>query len=336
MVPTPRSLAFALSGCLTLLTACSGAGSSAHPPASPYLGQPPPGEKPVPFAPGLVNTDAVELNSVFTPDGREFFFTRSVGGVLTIFHSELGESGWSAPRPLILHPDGDQEMAVDMAVSPDGNELYFLGDDPDERPSGEPGLDLWVSRRVDGRWAQASLVPPPVRTPSEEIYATVVADGSLYFSSNRPGAAGGRNDLYRAQRISADGFAEPVRVGAPISSTAGVGDTFVASDETYMVFASRRSPRLGRGDLFVSFRLPDESWSEPLSLGAPINTAEHEYCPMMSPDGAYLFFSRRYGDTWETTTGGDVFWVDARVLEPLRRIASDRFASASTGPAAAR
>jgi hypothetical protein len=40
---------------------------------------------------------------------------------------------------------------------------------------------------------------------------------------------------------------------------------------------------------------------------------------MMTPDGKYLFFSRRWGATWEETTAGDVFWVDARVLDRFRR-----------------
>ena len=40
---------------------------------------------------------------------------------------------------------------------------------------------------------------------------------------------------------------------------------------------------------------------------------------MVTPDGKYLFFSRRWGATWETTTAGDVFWVDAKVLDQLRK-----------------
>ena len=41
---------------------------------------------------------------------------------------------------------------------------------------GEPGYDIWVSRRVDGRWSTAEVVPPPVGTGAEEIYPMVVAD----------------------------------------------------------------------------------------------------------------------------------------------------------------
>ena len=53
-----------------------------------YLGQPPPRTTAELFAPGIISTDAVELNSVFTPDGREFFFTRLIDGP-----DETGDGG---------------------------------------------------------------------------------------------------------------------------------------------------------------------------------------------------------------------------------------------------
>ncbi len=314
-----RAIARALLACSACLAACAAFDdrviSSA---ASPYFGQPVPGDTPAPFAAGIVDTEAIELNSVFAPNGREFFFTRVVEQQYIILHSVLGERGWSAPRPLSLYANDDRALTVDMSVSPDGTELYFLGDHPHEYAREKPGNDLWVSRRVKGGWAAAEVVPPPVRTEFDEIYSSVVADGSLYFSSDRPGSVGDRYDLYRAQRLPDGKFAEPVRVGSPISNEAGVGDTFVAPNESYMILSSRRPPSEGSGDLFCSFRQSDGSWSEPQSLGPTIDTAQHEFCPMMTPDGAYLFFSRRYGDTWETTKGGDVFWVDARVIERLR------------------
>ena len=70
----------------------------------------------------------------------------------------------------------------------------------------------------------------------------------------------------------------------------------------------------------MSFRKDDGNWGPPLNLGPTINTADTEFCPMVTPDGRYLFFSRRYGgDSWATTTDADVFWVDIAVVERLRR-----------------
>jgi hypothetical protein len=309
---------------LGILGACAGVpsrdpGAATAPvlPDPPYYGQSPPGTTPESFAPGVVNTGAVELNGVFTPDGREFFFARLLDGIGTIFHSTHGPDGWSAPVVLEVYGDGVRSLAVDMAISPDGQSLYFLGEHAHAAAPGEPGADIWVSHRVDGRWSLAEVVPAPVSTGAQEYYPTVVADGSLYFSSDRAGNPA-HFDLYRAQRLADGDFAEPVKLPPPINHEAGIGDVYVTPDERILVFSSRRQPSHGNGDLFVSFRQADGGWSEPRNLGPTINTAEHEFCPMATPDGKYLFYSRRWGATWELTTDGEVYWVDARILEPLR------------------
>jgi hypothetical protein len=70
----------------------------------------------------------------------------------------------------------------------------------------------------------------------------------------------------------------------------------------------------------VSFRTTDSGWGPAINLGSAINTADTEFCPMVTPDGRYLLFSRSYGGgTWPTTTDADVFWVDMAVVERLKR-----------------
>jgi hypothetical protein len=295
--------------------ACS-AGDIARVPS--YFGQPEPGLQAERFAPGIVSTEAIELNGVFTPDLREFFFTRLIDGVEMMHHSVGDGPKWGAPQPLLLFADRTRAGAVDMAVSPNGQELYFLGQHTHEHAPANPPYNLWVSRKVNDRWATASVLPPPISTAAGETYPLVVADGSLYFSSMRPGGPG-RSNLYRAQRLPNGTFAQPVLLDAPINSAQGVGDTYVAPDERFMILSSRRPPSLGHGDLFVSFRQDSGSWGEPVPMGSTINTDEHEFCPMMTPDGRFLFFSRLYGGTWENATGGDIFWVDAKILEQFRR-----------------
>jgi hypothetical protein len=284
---------------------------------SPYMGQPVPGLTPALFAPGIISTDAVELNGVFTPDMREFFFARGMGGEPTMFHSRLTDGVWSAPRELFLYPGQARALAVDMAVSPDGRELFFLGN---YRPPGATGAvnpDIWRSRRVNGAWTTAEMVPAPVSTDAREVYPTVVGDGSLYFTSNRPGSVGS-SSVYRAQRRPDGSFAPPVLVPPPINGEFGVGDPFVSLDETYMIFVSRRRPHLGAGDLFISFRGAAGEWGEPVHLGDTVNTDKTDFCPFVTPDGKYFFFSRRHTVDGKVTAG-DVYWMDAKFLERFRK-----------------
>ena len=307
------SIARSASLCVALLSlvACDG-GSQL------YLGQEPPGETPMLFAPGVVNTDAIELNGVVSPDGREFFFTRIVDDVPTMHHRVEQDGEWTDPRPVLLFPDQAKALAVDMAYSLDGQRLYFLGRFPSELSPDTPGLDLWVSVRHDGAWSTATLVPPPVSTEAVEVYPCVVADGSLYFSSDRPGGLGGA-DIYRAQARPDGSFEEPLNVGAPINTDGLEGDVYVAPDESYLIVSARRPGGLGQSDLYISFRDGGGNWREPVSLGPTINTERSDYCPMVTPDGKQFFFSRRTGVSWPETTAGDVYWVDAGVLEKFRR-----------------
>ena len=93
----------------------------------------------------------------------------------------------------------------------------------------------------------------------------------------------------------------------------------MSRDETYMVLSSWRPPSRGSGDLFVSFRQRNGDWNEPVPLGDTINTDQTEFCPMVTPDGKYLFFSRLRGRSWSEAKDGDVFWVDIKALEQFRR-----------------
>jgi hypothetical protein len=299
-----------------------------------YLGQTPPGGVPQPFAPGVVSTGAVELNSVFSPDGREFFFSRLIDGPdeqpgypgrtrPILHHTVYRDGAWTEPRPLRLFADAPDAWAADMAVSPDGQLLYFMGVHPVDEDRGRSDPNLWVSRRLAGGWSFAEPLPAPVNTEAREVYSSVVGDGSLYFTSNRPGGlARTGSDLYRARRLSDGTFGEPVNVGPPVNSSHGVGDTVVAPDERFMILASSRPGGHGAGDLYVSFRKPDGNWDEPANLGADVNSSDHDYCPMLTPDGKYLLFSRRRSDPpdagWAGVIKGDVYWVDASVIERLR------------------
>ncbi len=297
----------------------SGQGNGdAVPPGVRDLGQKPPGTTPVRFAPGIVSTNAIEINGVFRHDFREFFFARQVDGVFTLFRSTLNGATWTAPEALPLFPGGASGVAVDMAYSPDGRELFFLGRfKPGVAPLEAP-LDIWVTRYRDGRWTTAETVPAPVSTDASESYPTVAGDGSLYFSSNRPGGLG-RSDIYRAPRLADGSFGTPVNVGSPPNSSETEGDTFVSPDQSYLIFASNRPGGFGRADLYVSFRTADSTWGPATNLGPSINTADTDFCPMVTPDGKHLFFSRTYGGgDWKTTTDADVFWVDMAVVHRLR------------------
>ncbi len=270
----------------------------------PYLGQTPPGAAPLVFALNVVSTEDGELNSVFSPDGHEFYFTRQRR--VLVVREENG--AWGRPQRLAVAGD---YSAVDPFLTGDGKRMFISSNRP-LAGQGEPkkDRDIWVVARTANGWTEAANLGETVNSPKNDYYPTLTARGDLYFCSRRDGGEG-ESDIYRARLV--DGrFGRPENVGSPINSEHSDFDPFVGPDESYIIFASDRPGGLGNADLYISFRGKDGSWSEPRNMGAPVNTPYLEYASVLSPDGKYLFFTSGRGGA------DDIYWVDARVFEALR------------------
>lgn len=286
-----------------------------------YLGQTPPGSIPKLFAPSVVNTDDIEINTVFNSSFTEVFFTRIIDGSFVIHHSELVDGNWTAPQPIQMYSDQDAiSVAIDPSITQDGNTMYFLGISPKEH-SNNAKPNIYKSEKIGGKWQIASKVGYPISTEEyAESYPVVVADGSLYFTSDRPDSFGKR-DIYRAQYLGDGKFDTPVNIGSEVNTENSERSTYVSPDESFLITANTYTDE---GGFAVSFK-KNNKWQTPIyfDLGEPLAKDWIYFCPYMSPDNKYFFFSKRYSDPpesgWEGVTNGEVYWVDADVIFKLRR-----------------
>jgi Tol biopolymer transport system component len=300
--------------------------------SGPYLGQKPPGTTPEIFAPGIVSTGLDELNSAFSPDGSEFYFcVRNISGSASIYCVKMKDCSWSEPR---LLPFASRYGDIDVTLSPDGKALLFSSLRP--APGGlEPKKenDFWMAlRRMDG-WGDPVHLGPGINSDSHDYYPVMTRSGAIYFSSQREGP--GTNDIYRSE--SKDGaYAQAVKLSEAVNTQHREFDPYVSPAEDLLIFASSRPGGQGMSDLYACFRTADGAWTDAVNLGESINSPGPEFCPMLSPDGKYLFFtSNRFaqGGVPEAPLGradffkahnlpgnglGDIYWVDARVIEELR------------------
>lgn len=276
-----------------------------------YMGQKPPGLKPEIFAPGVVSTEKRELNSVFTPDGNEFFFSYSKpDGEYTIMVMRRINNRWTLPQVAAFSKVFSN---VDMCVSYDGKKLFFGSNRPlSEKNTVKDGFDIWMVKKEGQEWGKPINLGPEVNAGRHQIYPSVARNETLYFQSRREGNVGG-SDIYRSEYGSGQ-YKKPKNLGRAINTEANEGDVCVAPDESFLIVSSSGRPdSYGKGDLYISIRQKDGSWSYAENMGETINSSETEYCPMLSPDGKYLFFtSRKSGN-------GDIYWVDARSIQNLRQ-----------------
>ncbi len=290
------------------LLAAAGARKSAFAPPvleGNYLGQKRPGRTAQVFAPGVVSTEKEELNSVFTPDGREFYFAVGRGRMQwTIQVMKRTGRGWSAPQVASF---SGAYSDVDLFITADGRKLYYCSNRP-LSGKGEPkeDFDIWVVERAGQGWSEPRHLGAAVNTENPEFYPSLTRAGLLFFQSIRPDGRGG-GDFYFA-RTEQGVFQPSQNAGSVLNTEHFESDPYISPAGDFLIFSTNPPGGFGQGDLHVSFRTKDGSWTAPKNMGAGVNSKAHENCAMLTPDGKYLFFTR----------AGDIYWVDARIIEEFR------------------
>ena len=297
----------------------------------PYLGQKPPGLKPEVFAPGIISTGLGESSSSFTPDGMELYFVLS-GESLAVIISMKEENGlWNTPQVVSFsgkYYDGEPKL------SPDGNKILFFSNRPLKKESKTTTvLNLWFTERTEKGWSVPVNFGPMVNSKKRDVHPTIANSGNLYFSSDRSG----NWDIY-VSRLIKGSYSEPQNLDDAINSKYDDFDSFIAPDESYIIFSSEgRADDLGDGDLYISFRRKDGGWSKAKHMGTTINSESFVTYPYVTVAGKYFFYSSykrtfmisdfpkplTYEDVITILQNpgngqGDIYWVDAKIINKLR------------------
>ena len=164
----------------------------------------------------------------------------------------------------------------------------------------------------DGQWSQPVNIGKPVNTLQNENYPSLTHNGMLYFHSRGHKGLGGL-DIFHSSYVNGR-YTTPQNLGESINSPYNDFDAFISSDGNTLIYCSNGRPDgIGSGDLYISFRREDGSWIQAVNMGETINSQAMDYCPKISPDGKYFFFtSERDGD-------GNIYWVDVKVIDHIRK-----------------
>jgi hypothetical protein len=197
-----------------------------------------------------------------------------------------------------------------IALHPDGSRLYFQSNRPIDPAESAFEYNLWYAQREGDGWSEARSLGRPINGRNHTGGASVTRDGTLYFTLMD--MEGGRQDLYRSQLI--DGaYQEPERLPDEVNLGFQNCDSYVAPDESYLVFMS--FPRVGHvdnpGGLYIAFRDPEGLWTPARELGPAFDQGDQPGSVIISPDGQFVFFSRQDP---AGQTGRDVFWASSQAL----------------------
>ncbi len=296
-----------------------------------YFSQKPPGLEPELFAPWIISTGHHEHSGpVYSPDKKHLFYTIADNSQHVILYRNQISGVWSdaAVAPFSGNYSDDRPF-----FSLDGQRIYFESNRPiAEKEFNRNAWNWWYSDLKDNGWSE-----PKIETYFSSLVMSTPAlseNGNLYFSSTERGGFG-RADLFVVKSVNGK-FEEPINLGESINSASMEAYLWIAPDESYLLFSS-----FGREEgsgLYITFHNEDGTWTPAKYMGKTINAEGDERFVKVSPDNKYLFFNsqrndhgefseialtmqdlnRRLNSPCNAQNLGDIYWVDATVIDSFR------------------
>ncbi len=264
---------------------------------------PKPDSSPLVFLKGIASSDSLDFNSTFSPDGKIFYFSRLTNGKTHIYASYFDKGKWREP---VMTSFSEPEFSqADPFVTPDGT-LYYISDRKRNTSDTIPDFDIWMVHPLEsGNWSAPENLEA-VNSDSTEYYVSLADNKNLYFASNRIGTLG-KFDIYVSKFVNG-AYSTPENLGAAVNAAETDHDPFISRDEKLLIFTSKnRKDGFGTGDLYYSEMDDNQQWSTAKNMGKQFNTATYDFCPSISRDLKYFFYS----------SDNDIKWVAIESLSHL-------------------
>jgi ankyrin repeat protein len=269
----------------------------------PYLGQKPPVNEPVLFAPGIVSNGRNHSSVAICPDGKEIYWSMS-NKLRKIWFTKLERGKWTEPDVVSFCKDDSYEYDNPF-ITTDGNKMFFTSFRPGA--VSQKKETIWYAERTQSGWSDPKPISSEVNATPLHWSISVSNSGILYFqfqdaSGNSPGGIG---DIYYS-KLANDEYEKPVSIGSAINTPATETCPHIAPDESYIVFTRFDETNVKNTGIFISYKDKSGHWL-PAVLAEGGTKEKGGLSPRISPDGKYLFY-----------VNGGMWWMPAKFIEDLR------------------
>lgn len=210
----------------------------------------------------------------------------------------------------------------DMALSPDGSEIFYTL----QSPARNFQTILYLQKDMKGQWGKPEVAPFSGRY--SDLEPAFTTDGKkLFFASNRPltGDKIKDFDIWYVEKINGQ-WGVPNNVGDPVNTPVDEYYPSVANNGN-LYFTATRKNTVGKEDIYLS-TLENGKYNEPIPLDAAVNSTTYEFNAYVSPDEQFIIFTsygreddKGKGDLYMSIKDGKGKWQPAK---NLGRLNSDR------------
>ncbi len=153
----------------------------------------------------------------------------------------------------------------------------------------KPFEDIFIARKVNGRWTAAENIGSPINTPYHDSNLALSADGQTLFIYTDEGGG----DIYYSDRQPNGTWKAPVPLPGIINSSYEEKSITISSDEKTLYFSSNRPGGYGGLDIYRATKDARGEWSNVKNMGPKINTEYDDDGPFIDYDGKTLYFSSK-------------------------------------------
>lgn len=151
--------------------------------------------------------------SCLSADGKILFLSKDDNYNSDIYTSTFDGTKWG-PTVKLNRNINTKYWESHGYISEDGNQLIFASD----RPGGLGGLDLYISKKINGDWGPAVNLGPEINTPFNEDRPFLINKGKTLFFSSQGHRNMGGYDIFRSDLQSNNLWSQPENLGYPINT----------------------------------------------------------------------------------------------------------------------
>ncbi|WP_347921789.1 hypothetical protein [Pontimicrobium sp. SW4] len=188
-------------------------------------------------------------------------------------------------------------------LTPDNLKLFFVSNRPLNQEGELKDVDIWYVERtsITSDWSEPKNIGAPVNTEADEFYPSIAKNGNLYFTSVGHNAMG-EDDIFVSEYKNGT-YTTPVALKGGVNTKSYEYNSFISPNEDYLIFGGyNRKDGLGSGDLYISFRNNDNTWTLAKNMGDKINSKYMDFCPFVTQSGEEMYFTSRRSNL-ESTKG---------------------------------
>ncbi|MEP7323067.1 MAG: OmpA family protein [Saprospiraceae bacterium] len=153
--------------------------------------------------------------------------------------------------------------------------------------------DIWIADSKEGLFDRVFHPGFPINNALPNSVCSLGSDDHTLVIINHFARDGSMYKGFSFMEGKADGsfsFPDPIYINDFHSKSTDV-NLCMSKDGDVIILSLNRSEGLGDNDLYVSFKLKRNLWSEPINLGPQVNSNHRELTPFISEDKTKLYFS---------------------------------------------